>query len=197
MYAYPYTHPDMHPCTHPYTHTRLQVCLHMHIHVHMYIVNRVNAACNGSPAHLTAGSPLASTCRSQSILQTKGGFRMASRACKATAHHIASLSLVHPCPARLYIHFFFGVSGTPLPCTPIHSFFFWGVYTHTHTHVHSLKRGQRYCVLHRDAVIGYMYMSLSCIDIPMQLCVRAHVRLRTRARTHIRTRARVHLKIDT
>ena len=110
MYAYPYTHPDMHPCTHPYTHTRLQVCLHMHIHVHMYIVNRVNAACNGSPAHLTAGSRLASTCRSQSILQTKGGFRMASRACKATAHYIASLSLVHPCPARLYIHFSFGVS---------------------------------------------------------------------------------------
>ena len=74
--------------------------------------------------------------------------------------------------------------------------FFWGVYTHTHTHVHSLKRGQRYCVLHRDAVIGYMYMSLSCIHICMQLCVHAHGRLRTRARTHIRTRARVHLKID-
>jgi len=86
---------------------------------------------------------------------------------------------------------------TPALHAYLYIFFFLGIYTHAHAHVHSLKRGQRYCVLHGDAVIGYMYMFLSSIHISIQLCEHAHVRLRTRARRHIRTRARVHLKTDT
>jgi hypothetical protein len=180
MYRCPCTHADMHACTHACIHThtftstpaRALTCTYVH-----------TEACKCCTRRLT--------CTHHSGFST--GFNVSESVNFANEgwipYGIKSLQAYRSLHRE-------SVIATPLPCTPIHSFFFWGVYTHTHTHVHSLKRGQRYCVLHRDAVIGYMYMSLSCIDIPMQLCVRAHGRLRTRARTHIRTRARVHLKID-
>jgi len=114
MYIHVYVsiHTSRHACMHACIHTHTFTCTPAHAHTCTYVHTEPCKCCT---QRLTctphSGFSTASTWWSQSILQTKGGFRMASRACKPTAHYIASLSLVHPCPARVPIHFFFlGVS---------------------------------------------------------------------------------------